>query len=275
MWWMRVTYELHCPITVESSANLYSPNNPISANSCTIIQRVQLPFVIASMRGGHGDSCCWRSESILTLTLVLNKRLFVDFFGRRCFFRGLKYLNNLQWKFEATGSCCTSGHNVALGFNLLVPPGELLGKSTPECAGHVENLHAVKWTGLDWTGPMQESWSIFIQFPSLLQLSGNPALQGPERAAVGVRHHRRKDLVVQEGRVVWQSGKRTLGRDQSVLCSSWYRIWAANAQVIIRNKRSMYMYPSTYFASKPQVPQISIILLQITPTAQNSQNIVC
>lgn len=151
MWWMRVTYELHCPITVESSANLYSPNNPISANSCTIIQRVRLPFVIASMRGGHGDSCRWRSESSLTLTLVLNKRLFVDFFGRRCFFRGLKYLNNLQWKSEATGSCCTSGHNVALGFNLLVPPGELLGKSTPECAGHVENLHAVKWTGLDWT----------------------------------------------------------------------------------------------------------------------------
>lgn len=61
----------------------------------------------------------------------------------------------------------------------------------------------------------------------------------------------RKDGAAQEGRVVWQSGESTEGRDQPVLCSSLHRILTANALVTIRNTISRYMHTHTHkFCSK-------------------------
>lgn len=50
-----------------SSANPCFPNDPVSANSYSTIQRVWLPFVTASTREGNGDNSYWRSESNLPL----------------------------------------------------------------------------------------------------------------------------------------------------------------------------------------------------------------
>lgn len=134
--------------------------------------------------------------------------------------------------------------------------GKLFGKSTPECAEHVENRHA---------GALG---FIFIQFPTLLPLSGRLRLgnnachvqacikrlaAAGSRAGVQMRQRVRKDLA-EEGRVVWQSGEDTEGRDQPGLCSSLYRILTANALVVIKNKISRCMYPHAYFVTKPQVP---------------------